>query len=174
MTNKQDVSAPAVAGTRKSAETVTVACKIPNGLVLQLCKPIVQVEQGMGVTRDVQVHLKTGETITVAGPAYPNGPPPKGFKRRPDDADGYALTKNVPGKFWEEWFLQNKDADYVTSGLIFAFPEIESVMDMARDGERIMSGLQPLDPDGDSRVPGAVGPISKIQAEEEWRKAAGR
>lgn len=174
MTNKQDVSAPAVAGTDKASETVTVACKIPNGLVLQLCQKQKRPEQGLGVTREVNVFSKVGDTITVAGPAYPNGPVPKGFKRRPEDADGYALTRNVPAAFWEAWLAQNKDTDFVMSGMIFAFPDIESVMAKARDGERIKSGLQPLDPDGDSRVPGSVGPISMIRTEEEWQKAHGR
>jgi len=151
-----------------TARTVVVACKIPNGLVLQLCQKRKQREQGLGVTRDVEVFTKVGDTITVAGPAYPNGPVPKGFKKRPDDADGYALTHNVPADFWEQWERQNAEADYVKSGMIFAFSELESIRDKARDGERLKSGLQPLDPDGDLRVPGSIGPISAVETAAEW------
>lgn len=166
-------AAPAIAGgtERKAARTVTVACKIPNGLILQLQQPMKQVEQGRSGASEVTINVKHGERIIVAGPAYPNGQVPKGFKRRPDDADGMALTHKVPADFWEQWIQQNKDADYVKSRMIFAFADVEDVRSRAAEFVKVQSGFQALDPEGDSRVPKPVGngvsPIEKAKPGEE-------
>ncbi len=163
------LAAPAVTGTGKAHRSVTVACKIPNGLTLQLCEERRSTETAQGTTRDVVTYSKVGDVIIVAGPAYPNGSTPKGFKRRPDDADGFALTHKVPAEFWEKWIAQNADADYVRSGMIFAYPDIESVAAKAADMSRIRSGFEPVNPDGDSRVPATMaGGLTQITTAEEW------
>lgn len=178
MTKPKTPAAPAIAGepARKSANarTVTVACKIPNGLVLQLCKSHIETEQTMAGSRDVKVYRKMGPTITVAGPAYPNGTVPKGFKRRPEDASNMALTFKVPADFFEEWMKQNADADYVRSGMIFGFADLASVEDQAQELVKELSGFEPVNVDGpDPRVPRPMtAAVTGIETAEEWRGGA--
>jgi hypothetical protein len=77
------------------------------------------------------------------------------FGERPmfDIVAGCALTHNVPEEFWRAWLEQNKHSAVVKESLIFAYEKVESVRDKAKDGAKLMSGLQPLVPDTDSRIP---------------------
>lgn len=168
--SNEKITAPAVAGTDKSSRTVTVACKIPTGLTLQLCERRETQETAQGTTREVVTYSKVGDVIVVAGPAYPNGPVPKGFKRRPDVVEGYALTYNVPADFWGAWLEQNKDADYVRSSMIFALPDVQSVQSKAIEMKDVRSGFEPIDPDGDARVPATMaGALTQVTTAEEWK-----
>jgi len=165
------VSAPAAKPKPQppSARTVVVACKIPTGLILQL-----QTKQDTRVPdkdsssgyRIEQIWIKSGRRYVVNGPAYPVGAPPKGFPRMPLIEGGYAITRGIPAAFWDEWAEQNKMADYFVApdgaehGMIFAYPDLDSVVDAAREHEKLTSGLEPLstdvDRDGkltDARVP---------------------
>lgn len=142
----------------KGSTTVTVACKFPCGVVLQLDYETPFYEE----TRDGRIkrirYDKRGPTYTVRGPAEPNGQTPKGY-RRPITEGGFALTHNIPRDFWDEWFRQNKDTKLVTSGLIFACPKPDDTHGLARDGEHLRSGLEPINPDGDPRKPKSLNPM---------------
>lgn len=150
--------------TPKSAKTVTVACKMPGGMRLQHCEPYKDSEPVLGGgRREITVYRKVGEVITVAGCAMPvGGPQPRRLI-----AGGYALTTGVPADFWDKWFEQNRDADYVKNRIIFAMPSRDAAEAKAEEQEGVKSGLEPLDPsvttakDGriipaDPRYPGAA------------------
>src|SRR6516225_10788958 len=108
--------------------TVCVACKIPNGLVLRIFKMVEEnVPSPTGGVRKERIAREVGPRFTVRGPAMPWGVraniPIIGGNA------GYALTSGVPRALWETWLQQNRDADYVKNGLIFA----EATLNRARD-----------------------------------------
>jgi hypothetical protein len=146
---------------RSGHKTVTVACKLPNGLVLRLFdwkehdEPIL----GGGARRVKAAHPRP-ETVTVNGNAAPMNGQPQSYTiidahRR---GDGFGLTHNVDAEFFAEWLEQNKDAPYVKEGLIYAYADMGDVASKSRELEKVKSGLEPLDPDGDARAPRQIQP----------------
>jgi hypothetical protein len=75
-------------------ETVTVACRLPKGLVLQLSKDGRRVK---------------GEHYRIWG------------TRDRHDGCRLALTRNIPRSFWEQWLTQNEANPIVVNKLIFAY-----------------------------------------------------
>lgn len=105
--------------------TVTVACKLPHGLHLQL----------PGHPR-----------VTVRGNAEPRGADLVNYRGKPIEA-GYALTHGVDAAFWAQWLKLHEKMDIVAKGFIFAHAQTQSVKSHAREYEGLMSGLEPIDPD---------------------------
>ena len=64
----------------------------------------------------------------------------------------------VERKFIEDAMVKNE--------MIFAYADRDSARDAARDNESRMSGLEPLNPDGDYRVPRPLPGVSMVQAAE--------
>jgi hypothetical protein len=75
-------------------DVVTVACRLPNGLTLQLS----------------QVGRRYGPRYKVLG------------TRDEPSPGGFALTRGVPRAFWEAWVEQNRGRDYVVHRHVFAYP----------------------------------------------------
>lgn len=134
-----------------AARTVTVACKLPNGLVLRLQqkedRPVESREGTKMVTFWVS---KPGSPVyRVRGPEIPRGGLPEGYKV-PMIVGGYALTPGIPAEFWEEWAEQNKLADYFLPpegcehGAIFAYPSVESASDAADEQDKYLTGFEPM------------------------------
>lgn len=101
-----------------SAKTVTVGCKLPNGLVCELGK--------FGDEDYKAVTLKGANGAVVHG--------------------GYGLTEGVDESFWEAWKKKHKRLSFVQKGLVFAVGDIASARDHAIDLSAIKTGLEPLDP----------------------------
>ena len=141
--------------TPKAAKTVTVACKMPNGLLLHLQEEYTDHEQTPNGVRDIKRHRKVGEGVTVNGCAMPVGVPNPPKKQL---VGGYALTRGVDAEFWAKWVEQNKDAPYVKNGIIFAMPNRDAVEDKAEEQEAIKSGLEPLNPSFSVKKDGTVVP----------------
>lgn len=132
----------------KSAAMVTVACKLPNGLWLQLYDMVDGREMTPQGPNTVKVARKRGEPIKLNGCALKFGqtsevPMP----------GGYALTQ-VPADFWERWLAANEDADIVQNRLVFAHDSADKAASQARDQlkEKVKSGLEPIDPKNPPRV----------------------
>lgn len=139
-----------------TTETVTVACKLPNGLKCRIFRP--HEEQDIvvgGGTRDVTRYYPTGEFFVLNGTATRPGEAPKARLPNgmpgPANAElldsGFALTFGVPKAQWDAWLEANKDADYVRNGLVFAHKQTASTKKQARDHEKVRSGLEPIDPE---------------------------
>jgi hypothetical protein len=155
------MASPASAAAAKghgNGSTVTVACKVPIGIELQLQRKSQVPEPVMntGAVRMVDRWEKYGRTIAVFGPAYPVGQTPRGMWDKPAIHGGYALTPNVPADFWDEWLEQNRENPVVTAGLIFAHARRENTIAEAREKKDLRSGLEPLNPDNDPRMPRAL------------------
>ena len=110
--------------------TVTVACKIPNGLELR---------------------LPSREPVVLKGPAVPYGTPPV------DAGTGYALTFGVDEEFFGEWMKRNAEMDLVKKRFVFAHAKPESAQSLAREMKDLTTGLEGRDPDkpgkGLERIP---------------------
>jgi hypothetical protein len=59
---------------------------------------------------------------------------------------GYAITRDIPKAFWDEWLEQNKESAYIKNSMIFAHAENASTLAEAREKEDERSGLERLDP----------------------------
>lgn len=143
---------------QSNARFVVVACKIPNGLALQLQRPFEKFEDTRDGPQKRSYNVFYGKRYLVRGPAYPVGTLPKGFaqyKPTPNIEGGYALTRGIPKDFWEQWLKQNEQADYVIPpdgaehGMIFAYDDLDDVAAAAREQEELRSGLEPISTDED-------------------------
>lgn len=131
-------------------ETVTVACKVPNGLILHLQQKIKRWEQGPGGAREVDAWIRLAdEEVYIKGSSVDID----GLKRGNFDqalvggAYGYALTFNVSKKFWDTWLEQNKDTLLVKNKQIFAYKSEADTRAEASECRDVKSGLEPIDQD---------------------------
>ena len=117
-------------------ETVTVACKLPNGLILRVFDMRPQDEHVMGGgVRKSHVAVEREERVTLFGFSHPQNAAP-----RCRIANGYALTPNVPKDFFDEWMKQNAKSDLVKNHLIYAHEEEASAIDYAKEHAELRSG----------------------------------
>ena len=130
----------------------TVACKLPNGLLLRVFDWAEHDEPVMGGGfRTVKRASPIGEPVKIHGPATRFGEAPKTAI-----SGGYALTPNVDADFFARWLEQNADHhDAVKNHLIFASDKRQVAHDEAREKKDILSGLEPLIPGKDRRIPRA-------------------
>jgi hypothetical protein len=132
----------------KSNRTVTVACKIPNGLIIQ-CYDMVDSYEPVygGGQRPMKKAQAVGNPITLTGPARPINSDPE-LKRV---VGGYGLTFGVNADYFNRWCEENKMSDVIRNGLVFAEEKDENAVAKAKDMKAVRSGLEPLNPD--SRKP---------------------
>lgn len=140
--SEQNKAAAKTPGT--SAETVTVACKLPSGLVMRLFQ-----------SHDIDYPMFGGGYKTVSEWRQMEGAPTyelNGFSHHLEMAPeyaiagGYALTPGIPKDFWEMWLEQNQSADFVKNNLIFAAGSENSARAQAKEQREVKSGLERLDP----------------------------
>lgn len=106
-----------------AGETVTIACKHPNGLVLNLDRYVRLTDQGQQVRREVG-----RMTVKLAGWAHEfNVPDPAAA------TGGYVLTQ-VPADFWEQWLAEHKDFPMIADKTILG-PGIEAGMSPRAQGD---------------------------------------
>jgi len=124
------------------AGTVTVACKLPHGLWLELTEPVEHPEATPGSEkRTITMHRRTGKRVRINGNAVAVGQAP-----RHPIVGGFALTHGVDADFWAAWLKQNTLNSLVTAGLLFAHEKPEHAQKRAGEHAKLRSGLEPLDP----------------------------
>lgn len=107
-------------------DTVSVGCKLPNGMHLDIGR------EGEPIER---VTLKGINSLT------------EGALIRPAAKFGeYAVTKNVPKEFFEHWMSTHQNHPAVKNHLIFSHAQEESVKDMGEEFSEVKHGFEPLDP----------------------------
>jgi len=139
---------------------VTVACKMPGGVILRLFDMVdhdVPVLGG-GVKTSKIAQMK-GEKVKIGGYAAPIGKVPNFIT-----AGGFALTPNVDADFFNEWLKQNADSNLVKNKLIFAHEKSEVVERRAREMKDERSGFEALDPD---KLPAEVRRIKTMTKKDE-------
>lgn len=135
----------------KGSVHVTVACKLPHGLRLQLYKMVPHEEPVLGGgTRQTTIAEATGDPVVLNGYLKPMGS--ERDTRIIGGAVGFALTHGIPRDFFEEWLRQNKDMPAVRAGLIFASDKAETVERRAKASQKMVNGLEPIDPNKPPRV----------------------
>jgi hypothetical protein len=121
---------------------VTVACKLPHGLLLRVFDWETRSEPVLGGgIRDVKVAAARPEMVRVRGNAVPFGVVPRWAIE-----DGFALTPGVDKEFFDLWMEQNRNHAAVRAGLIFAFEKHEDAASEARNRASLKSGMEQLDP----------------------------
>ena len=121
--------------------TVTIACKLPHGLRMKVYNFTERSELVVGGgTRTVKIAEPIEGDIVVAGWSHPQNRDAKA-----QQVEGFALTPNVPKEFWDKWLEQNKTADYVRNGMIFAYEKHADAEARARNDRERKSGLERLD-----------------------------
>ncbi|MGF6604585.1 hypothetical protein P3T23_009341 [Paraburkholderia sp. GAS448] len=97
--------------------TVTVACRLPQGLHLDIVK-----------------HGEVRKRVTLAG------------SNSTQAVAGFGITEHVPKDFFDRWLADHRELPAVKNGLIFAHEKKDSVEARATERTDLKSGLEPLDP----------------------------
>lgn len=127
------------------AELVTVACKHPHGIHLDLMG---DPEIFTGPNGEKHVVANLLKRVTVRGSAD--------ARRLENDGKivgevghvigNYGLTPNIDKDFWDAWLKQNESYPMVKNGLLFAMPQLNSVKSEAKSRAAVESGLEPINP----------------------------
>lgn len=118
--------------------TVTIACKLPHGLVLENTTP-----SGEKVTQRVNgARLRTTESGREINSHEVTG----------DYGQGYGLTFGVPVDFWEQWVAQNTHYPPFAKGHIFAQGDAANARAQAKEMAGVRTGLEPM-PGKDDKLP---------------------
>lgn len=97
---------------------VTVGCKLPNGLIMELGK--------VGDDDYQTVRLNGGNDANIIG--------------------GYGLTA-VSKSFWDAWMKRNHKLGFVKRAMVFVHGDIASARDHAQDNAGIRTGFEAIDPE---------------------------
>lgn len=141
-----------------SITTVTVACKLPNGLWLEVSdiEWIKVKDDTVARKTNIEKHFVRGSSASRVMES--NG---SLMGETQKVVAGYGLTPGVPESFWDRWKEENKDYPPFAKGLIFAAVRDDKVRDAAREFASRRSGLEPITPpvfDGQGNVIGELDP----------------
>lgn len=137
-------------------DTVTLACKHPNGLILQVhvWQERKVENNGQRWTEKVAMVDPGFDAITLNGSAINFGELAKG--RTPQfliTPEGYALTPGIPRAFWERWIEESDNKrKYVDSRIVFCASNDTEARAQARDYTGVRTGLEPIDPAHPMRI----------------------
>lgn len=140
---------------RTSTTTVSVGCKLPSGLVMELAEPAAGRQLLPG---------PIGERHTLAGANSCLIKTPIGFVTQ--GTHRFGITQ-VPKEFAEAWFARHKDFDCVKRGQVFMVKDETSAKAAAKERESDVitrTGLEPLN-DKDARLPKGVSKGKREEAE---------
>jgi hypothetical protein len=167
--------APPPSSTR-SRDIVIVACKVPNGLILQNHRMIDDFEPVFGGgSRPIRKAEKLGDPIHIIGPARSINADPEAKRV----ISGFALTYNVPKAAFEQWMKDNAQLDVVKNRMIWAYDNEHKVSDAAKDLKGLRSGLEAINteskkPDGSYVDPRMSKQIRKLNPDDDRPTMIGR
>lgn len=153
------------------AGTVTVACRLPHGIMIQAYNMIEASEPVMGGgSRTVKKAIPRGKSFHVLGTAVPHG------HQLPLE-NGFMLTHGVDADTFNAWYQDNKDQDFIKNGLVWAFASSKDTDIRARAKELrdIKSGFERIDPFNLEDVfAGDDGRLSALQQADEQQNKPSR
>lgn len=145
-TNDQKTGGGAAGAPKTAARattTVTVACKLPHGVVIRDHTKTTIFENVLGGgTRAVDLFRPIGPRIRIKGPTVPTL-----FIRHVEVVGGYAITEGVPADVFARWIDWNADSAAVRNNLIYGHEKGDRVRAWAREHAGVKSGLEPLNVD---------------------------
>jgi hypothetical protein len=145
-------------------DTVTVACNLPTGLLLQIYNIEIAertLPNGNVITENhATLNLDHGQWY-VHGPVNFNSLAASGREVNADfrvirgdvPDGGYALTPGIPRDFWEQWERDNARSPLITGKHVFAASSESRAVGQAKEYREFKSGFQGLNQAGDYRVP---------------------
>jgi len=130
--------------------TVTIACKLPAGIILRVfdwqtySEPrrdgtVGEAKRAIPIAN--QQFTVKGPWIATAGQAYNRNNGAVGELL----PGGYAITEGCPKEIWDRWYEQNQRSKLVQNGVIFAYADRQSVVEEVMTRSETLSGLEPLD-----------------------------
>jgi hypothetical protein len=115
---------------------VHVACKLPNGLIMELIEPG---KLNLPAPMGKRVMLKgSNSTHTVKG--------------ENPQISRFAVT-DVEESFARKWFEANKDAAFIRNGSVFIEEKEKVANAVAKERSEVSTGLEPLHAEKDPRIP---------------------
>lgn len=114
-----------------STDTVTVACKLPSGLVLENFDP----------------KTKARQTVTLNGSRFRINRDGAPIFSHEIAHGAFGLTHNVPADFWNTWAAQNAAYPPFVKGHIFALAKVEDTRAAAKEMAGVKTGFEPLSRD---------------------------
>jgi hypothetical protein len=146
---------------------VSVVCKIPTGIVVQVYETRERPVVINGIERTEKYSVPKGKSVKLSGQAVPVGI----STRRPGDwwrpalaedqfiiRHNSGVTHGVDADTFEAWREQNKDCVFITGGFVKAFAKPADAEAYAREARGVKSGLERLDP---SKMPTEFRTITK-------------
>jgi len=167
--NPGAVAAGNVTKASSAGEKVVVACKLGVAYYdIYICRKETVSENTQTGPRDIVRFTPQRETtVRLRGTSYPRGTVPDGFPEKPLIVDGAALNFGIDKEFWDTWVEQNKLNPLVMNRMIFADTDPEFVKGLAHDTKAMQSGLEPVNPKKDRRIPKSTrAEISDLETEE--------
>lgn len=124
-----------------SRSVVTVACKLPHGLVIRDMNETDAFENVMGGgKRKTKVYRPVGRPIRIKGPNVP-GP----FIRLVEVVGGYAITEGVDAVVYARWVDANKDSAFIVNDMVFGHENGDIVRGWAKEHASTRSGMEAID-----------------------------
>jgi hypothetical protein len=74
---------------------------------------------------------------------------------------GYCFTEGIPRDAYENWEEANQDQPFIRNKLVFAARNMAEAEAIARENEKRVTNLEPLNPDGDPRMPRGLATATK-------------
>lgn len=138
-----------------AAATVTVCCKLPHGINVDLYDMVDRAEAAPGGMQTVKrAELRRNfKRITLNGFSYAQNKAPKN-----PVMEGFGLTFNVPREPMAEWLKLHADQDYVKNGLIFIQDGRREVEAQLKDHASQRSGLERIDPKDKRQLGASIKP----------------
>ena len=124
------------------AGTVTVGCKIPQGIMLDIYDwETVSLPVMAGGFKEVRMARALPWQHRLNGPARKIG------QDVPYQIiEGAALTHGVDADNFAIWLEQRKESDIVRNGLVFAQIKVGDAVAQAKEHRNQKSGFEPIDP----------------------------
>lgn len=134
----------------RSGETVTVACKIPNGFKMEFYREVERTVEIKGGHDRIRQYVKDGTVapIFLNGPAAPFGQMPRGRV-----IGKAAFTRGVPKPLWDRWLKENANLDAVVNRQIFAHTTEGHLVGIAKEEIANQSLQGPMMQGDDPRNP---------------------
>jgi hypothetical protein len=145
-------------------ETVTVALKSPMDLICRVMRPAGKMKNPVEGLPDIQ-HWAVETEFRLRGSHQQRALESAGVAvaAHPMVVNGYGITEGVDKALFEKWLGQSKETKLVTSGAVFAMPDLMGARSRAADSNP-ESGLEPLKPKAGDRVEPSDAPEHRSQA----------
>ena len=135
-----------------SGGTVTVACKVQNGLRLRIGDFEEETKIIGGAARTYKIWKSHPKQVHIKGP------------RRRYEVDtapiqmenGFVLTHGVDADFMAKYMKDNADSDIIQRGLLKVIPKVNDSEAVLRDARDARTGLEPMAQSDDPRQPKKV------------------